>query len=91
MIKVTRFTASWCSPCRALSPIIEEVKKEIFDVEFETIDIDATPEVASKYGIMSIPVVVIEKDGKETDRFVGLQPKIKYVEAINKQKEKQQC
>lgn len=86
MIKVTRFTAEWCSPCRALAPIIEEIKGQNQDVQFETIDVDQQPEQATKYGIRSIPVVLIENNGMETQRFVGVQPKLVYEEAINSQR-----
>jgi thioredoxin 1 len=86
MIKVMRFTANWCSPCRALAPIIEEIKQGYSDVEFETIDIDETPESVSEYGIKGIPVIIIQNDGVETNRFVGIQPKEVYESAINSQR-----
>jgi thioredoxin 1 len=87
MIKVTRFTADWCSPCRALAPIIEQIKETNTDVVFETIDIDDNPGFVSMYNIKGIPVILIEKDGKEVNRFVGIQPKIVYETAIHNHKE----
>jgi thioredoxin 1 len=86
MVKVKRFTANWCSPCRALAPIIEEIKQEYADVEFETIDIDENPELVSEYGIRGIPVVIVQNNGIETNRFVGVQPKTVYESAINSQR-----
>lgn len=86
MIKVKRFTAEWCSPCRALAPIIEEIKTENPDVTFETIDVDENPDVVSEYGIRGIPVVIVQNDGIETSRFVGIQPKNVYESAINNQR-----
>lgn len=86
MINVKRFTAEWCSPCRALAPIIEEMKSEYPDVSFETIDVDENPDAVSEYGIRGIPVVIVQRDGVETSRFVGVQPKNVYESAINNQK-----
>lgn len=86
MIKVKRFTAEWCSPCRALAPIIEEIKTENPDVTFETIDVDENPDAVSEYGIRGIPVVIVQNDGIETSRFVGIQPKNVYESAINNQR-----
>jgi thioredoxin 1 len=86
MIKVTRFTAEWCSPCRALAPVIEDIKSQNSDVEFQTIDIDEDPETVSKYGIRAVPVVLIENNGIETNRFIGVQPRLVYEEAINNQR-----
>lgn len=86
MVRVKRFTASWCSPCRALAPVIDGMSKEMQDVEFQTIDIDERPELASEYGIMSIPVVLIENEGKEVERFVGVRSREVYETAINSQR-----
>lgn len=86
MIKVMRFTAEWCSPCRALAPIIEEIKNEYPDVSFETIDVDENPESVSEHGIRGIPVVIVQNNGVETSRFVGIQPKNVYESAINNQR-----
>jgi len=87
MIKVTRFTADWCSPCRTLAPIIEDIKQSNTDVVFETIDVDQNPETVSQYNIKGIPVILIEKNGQEVNRFVGVQPKLVYETAINNHKE----
>jgi len=72
MIKLIDFFAEWCGPCQMMKPVIEELEKELEGkVEFEKIDVDKNSEVSSKYGVMSIPTFVIEKDGKEIGRKVG--------------------
>lgn len=83
MKKVTRFTAEWCSPCKALAPLLEEVRQESEGVEFHTIDIDEQPELATNKGIRSIPTVIVEVDGIEMHRLIGLHPKERYIESIN--------
>ena len=84
MVKVKKFGAEWCGPCKALKPVLEQLKEEFAGkatiVEY---DVDVANEEASKYGIRSIPVVVIEKDGEEVNRFTGLSSKIAYTNAIN--------
>ena len=83
-LTVKRFTAPWCGPCRQLAPIMEQVKPQFPNVTFETIDVDDHKDVATKYGIRSIPTIVIEKDGKEVERFLGIRPEQQIVEHINK-------
>jgi len=83
MLEVKRFSAVWCGPCRALAPVMEGIKTQYSNVVFETIDVDVDHEQASKYGIRSVPTVVLERDGVEIDRFLGVQSKLAYVNAIN--------
>ena len=66
------FYADWCGPCKMLSPIIEEVAKENEDAKFVKINVDEAQELAIEYDIMSIPTIVVIKDGKEVNRTVGL-------------------
>ena len=75
------YGANWCGPCKALKPIIQDV---VFSskVAHQIIDVDEEPALAQQAGIRSIPVVVIIKDGVETNRFVGIQPKEVYEQAI---------
>lgn len=84
MITVKRFTADWCGPCRALAPVIKGLETQFPNVVFETINIDANPEIANQYGVRSIPLVVITKDGEVKEQLLGLNGKQKYIEAIEK-------
>ena len=63
------FSATWCGPCKAFKPIMNEIKSEGYYVEF--IDIDNMSDLASKYNVRSVPTVVIEEGGVEVDRIVG--------------------
>ncbi len=67
------FWAPWCGPCKMLTPIIEEIAEEYEGkVVFGKLNVDDNPQVASKYGIVSIPTILFVKDGKVTDQHVGL-------------------
>ena len=83
MITVKKFSAAWCGPCRALAPVMNEIKGQFSNVIFEDYDVDVAYDEATKYGIRSVPTVVIERDGVEIDRFLGMQSKLAYVNAIN--------
>lgn len=82
MTVIKHYTAEWCSPCRALKPIIQEIINTNPSVNYQLIDIDANMQSAQAAGIKSIPVIVVEKNGAETSRFVGVQPKSVYEQAI---------
>ena len=64
--------ATWCGPCRMLSPILDNLSEDVKDYNFYKIDIDNAPEVASKYNIMSIPTILIFNDGKLGNTVIGL-------------------
>jgi thioredoxin 1 len=83
MIKVKRFTAAWCGPCKQLAPLFAQLQSSFPDVVFETIDVDANKESAQTNFVTSIPTVIFEKDGTAKQRFVGVQPKSIYVDTIN--------
>ena len=72
---VIDFHATWCGPCKVLSPILEELDDEIEGVEFVKLDVDQRPQIAGQNQVMGVPTVVILKDGEVKDRFVGVQPK----------------
>lgn len=75
MVEVKKFYGEWCSPCKLLAPVINEIKGEISNVKFTDVDVDSNSDLVSKYGIRGVPTVVIEKDGVEVKRFVGMQQK----------------
>ena len=82
MVTVKKFSAAWCGPCRALAPIVNEIKGQLTNVTFEDYDVDVDFEAATQYGVRSVPTVVIERDGVEMKRFIGMQSKGALVEAI---------
>lgn len=68
--------AAWCGPCRMIAPIIEQLADELSGrVVVGKLDVDANPVTASRFGVQSIPTLLILKDGKEADRLIGLQSK----------------
>ena len=86
MLEVKKFYGTWCGPCRMLAPVIEKLKTQHTDVVFKDINVDEDYELASQYAVRSIPLVVIEKDGQEVQRFAGLQSELAYQNAINELK-----
>ena len=69
------FWATWCGPCRMIAPIVEQIRSELGDkVTVVKMDIDENPTVPMQLGIMSIPTVIIFKDGKAAERAVGYRP-----------------
>lgn len=83
MVTVKKFSAVWCGPCRALAPVINEIKGNFSNVKFEEYDVDEAYDEANKYGVRSVPTVVIERNGVELQRFTGVSSKMAYVNAIN--------
>lgn len=76
MLTFIDFYADWCGPCLAMKPVFDEVKKEYAGrVEFRKVDVETDGALAAKYGVMSIPTFVIEKNGSEVARKIGAVPK----------------
>ena len=69
------FWAEWCGPCRMLSPVVDEIANEKPDVKVCKVNVDNEPELATQFGVMSIPTLVVIKDGKVQSQSVGVQPK----------------
>lgn len=72
MIELIDFYADWCGPCKIMEPVITEVEKELSGkVKITKVNVDQNQEIASKYGVMSIPTYIVLKDDKEADRMIG--------------------
>ena len=69
------FWAPWCGPCRMVVPIIEEIANERADIKVGKVNVDEQPELASAFGVMSIPTLVVMKDGKVVNQSMGTRPK----------------
>ncbi len=69
------FWASWCGPCRMVSPLVDQIAAENDEVKVGKVDIDAQPELASAFRVMSIPTLMVFKDGKLSKSVVGARPK----------------
>lgn len=69
------FWASWCGPCRMLSPVIDKIAEERTDIKVCKVNVDEQGELAQRFGVMSIPTVVAMKDGKIVNQSVGVRPK----------------
>jgi len=69
------FWASWCMPCKMISPIVDEIAKEVSDIKVGKVNIDEQPELASAFNVMSIPTLAVMKNGKIIKTLVGVRPK----------------
>jgi len=79
------FWAAWCGPCRMIAPIIEELAREYAGkVVFVKVDVDRNRRLAAKFGIMSIPTLILFKNGKPVDMVIGVYPKPALEELINR-------
>ena len=69
------FWAPWCGPCRMVLPILEEIARERSDIKVGKVNVDEEPELAREFGVMSIPTLVVLKDGRITNKAMGAKPK----------------
>ncbi|MBQ2889938.1 MAG: thioredoxin [Clostridia bacterium] len=69
------FYADWCGPCKMVSPIVDEIADERTDITVGKINVDESSALAMKYNVMSIPTLIVFKDGKEFDHIIGYSPK----------------
>lgn len=69
------FWAPWCGPCRMVSPSVDEIAAEWSDLKVGKVNVDEQPELAGQFGVMSIPTLVVMKNGKVTNQAVGARPK----------------
>ena len=74
-IVLVDFYADWCGPCRMMAPILEAVSAERADIKVAKVNVDESSELAAKFGVMSIPTLVLLDDGEEIKRIVGARPK----------------
>lgn len=84
-VMLVDFWAGWCGPCRMLGPVIDQLSEEYAGkVIVGKVNVDEEPVLAQQFGVMSIPNVVILKNGKEVDRLVGVQPKGNFTAKLDK-------
>ena len=76
------FWADWCGPCKMLSPIIKELAEERTDISVCKVDVDANPDLAIKYKVMSIPMIIVFKDGEIYKKSIGAVPKSTLLELL---------
>ena len=69
------FFASWCGPCRMVSPILDEIAEEREDIKVCKVDIDQQPELASRFRVMSVPTLMVMKNGQIMEQSIGAKPK----------------
>lgn len=81
---VIDFFATWCRPCTMMSPILDKVAGDMTNVAFAKIDVDEEMDLAQSYGILSIPCIIMFKDGKEADRLIGFTTEDELKTAIEK-------
>ena len=77
------FWAAWCGPCRMVSPIVDEIAEENEQFLVGKVNVDEEPELASAFGVMSIPMLVVMKDGQIVNKAVGARPKAAILDMLN--------
>ncbi|MDO5589757.1 MAG: thioredoxin [Lachnospiraceae bacterium] len=77
------FWASWCMPCRMVGPVVEEIANERSDIKVAKVNVDEQPELAREFKVMSIPTLLVIKDGKIVNRSVGAKSKEEILEMMS--------
>jgi thioredoxin 1 len=78
------FWAAWCGPCRMVGPVVEEISEEVNTVKVGKINVDEEQELAMKYGVMSIPTLIVFEKGQVKDKIVGAHPKASILKMLGK-------
>jgi len=83
MPAIVDFWAPWCAPCHMIAPILEEIAAD-YDGQLKVakLDVDQNPQVATQFGVMSIPTMILFKDGEAVERLIGYMPKERLLEKI---------
>ncbi|MFD1426367.1 thioredoxin 1 [Kroppenstedtia sanguinis] len=78
------FWAPWCGPCKMIAPVLEEIDQEVGDkLTIAKLNVDENPDTAGEFGVMSIPTLMVFKDGQMVDKMTGFQPKAQLLEWVN--------
>ncbi|CXK03239.1 TPA: thioredoxin [Staphylococcus aureus] len=84
-VQLVDFWATWCGPCKMIAPVLEELAADYEDkADILKLDVDENPSTAAKYEVMSIPTLIVFKDGQPVDKVVGFQPKENLAEVLDK-------
>ena len=79
------FFATWCGPCKMLSPVLEGVAEKMKDkVTIVKVDVDRSPDLAAKFGVMSVPTMIMFKNGRQVDAFSGYMPEVNLMANIER-------
>lgn len=86
MLQILDFHATWCGPCKMLSPVLDAIEKENTNINIKKLNVDENKELVTKYGVTSVPTVIFVKNDQEVSRFNGFQSKEKIQSLINQYK-----
>jgi thioredoxin 1 len=79
---VVDFSAPWCGPCKAVTPVLEQLAEAHPELEFVQVDVDANPDAASRFGVLSLPTVILFERGRPRETLVGARPRKHYEQAF---------